>query len=44
MRYDEEALMETFDRWDRQDRRQRFLQRMERKFYVKYRLAQNHRG
>jgi len=44
MRYDEDALMETFDRWDRQDRRQRFLRRMERKFYVKYRLAQNQRG
>ena len=43
MRYDEEALMETFDRWDQRQRRQRFLQRMERKFNAKYRLAHNQR-
>jgi|GEM_PF-1645791 hypothetical protein len=41
MSYDEDALMETFDRWDRQERRQRFLRRMERKFYTKYRLVQS---
>lgn len=41
MSYDEDSLMETFDRWDRQERRQRFLRRMERKLYAKYRLANN---
>ncbi|MGH7142133.1 MAG: hypothetical protein ACREF5_01510 [Candidatus Saccharimonadales bacterium] len=43
MRYDEDTLMENFDRWDNQERRQRFLRRMERKFYAKYRLVQNRR-
>ncbi len=38
MGYDEDELMETFDRWDHQERRQRFLRRMERKFYAKYHL------
>ena len=43
MGYDEDALMETFDKWDHQQRRQRFLRRMERKFYTKYHLAQDRR-
>jgi hypothetical protein len=42
MQYNEDALMDTFDRWDQQERRQRFLRRMERKFYAKYHLAHDH--
>ena len=43
MSYEEDTLMETFDRWDDQERRLRFLRRMERKLYAKYHLAQSHR-
>jgi hypothetical protein len=37
MSYDEEILMETFDRWNARDRRQRFLARMEHKLNAKER-------
>jgi hypothetical protein len=43
MSYEEDTLMESFDRWDDQERRLRFLRRMERKFYSKYHLAQSRR-
>lgn len=35
MRYDEEGLMASFDKWDSQERRQRFLRRMEHKLNAK---------
>ena len=35
MYYDEEQLMETFDKWDNRYRRQRFLNKMERKLRIK---------
>lgn len=35
MRYDEDAMMETFDKWDDRARRQRFLRRMEHKLNAK---------
>jgi len=35
MSYDEENLMETFDKWDDRDRLKRFVRRMEHKFNAK---------
>ena len=35
MYYNEDALMESFDKWDSQQRRQRFLKRMEHKLNAK---------
>ncbi len=35
MSYDEDELMETFDKWDDRDRRKRFVSRMERKLNAK---------
>ena len=35
MYYNEEALMESFDKWDNRERRQRFLRRMEHKLNAK---------
>lgn len=35
MYYDEEELMETFDKWDNRDKRARFLRRMEHKLNAK---------
>jgi hypothetical protein len=35
MYYDEESLMETFEKWDSRDRRERFLKRMEHKLNAK---------
>ncbi len=35
MYYDEDALMESFDKWDSRERRQRFLRRMEHKLNAK---------
>ncbi len=35
MSYDEEMLMESFDKWDDRDRRERFIRRMEHKLHVK---------
>jgi hypothetical protein len=35
MYYDEDALMESFDKWDNRERRQRFLRRMEHKLNAK---------
>jgi hypothetical protein len=35
MSYDEELLMETFDKWDDRDRRARFVRRMEHKLNAK---------
>ena len=33
--YDEDTLMESFDKWDSRERRQRFLRRMEHKLNAK---------
>lgn len=33
--YNEEQLMETFDKWDSRARRERFLKRMEHKLHSK---------
>ena len=33
--FDEDTLMDTFDKWDNRVRRQRFLRRMEHKLHVK---------
>lgn len=33
--FDEETLMQTFDRWNDRDRRHRFLRRMEHKLHSK---------
>ena len=33
--YNEEQLMETFDKWDNRVRRERFLRRMEHKLHSK---------
>jgi hypothetical protein len=35
MTYDEDRLMETFDKWDSRDRRKRFIRRMEHKLNAK---------
>ena len=35
MYYDEDTLMESFDKWDNRERRQRFLRRMEHKLNAK---------
>lgn len=35
MKFDEEAFMNTLDRWDSRVRRDRFLKKMERKLYKK---------
>jgi hypothetical protein len=35
MSYDEESLMETFDKWDDRSRRERFVRRMEHKLNAK---------
>ena len=35
MHYNEEALMEAFDKWDSRDRRTRFIRRMEHKLNAK---------
>lgn len=35
MTYDEDNLMETFDKWDDRDRRERFIRRMEHKLNSK---------
>lgn len=43
MYYDEDALMESFDKWDDRDRRERFLKRMEHKLNVKERQTRHHR-
>jgi hypothetical protein len=37
MDYNEDAFMENFDKWDDQDRRDRFLKRMEHKLNAKER-------
>lgn len=43
MYYNEDALMESFDKWDNRERRQRFLRRMEHKLNSKeHRLAYGH--
>jgi len=40
--YDEDMLMESFDKWDNRERRQRFLRRMEHKLNAKeYHIAEN---
>lgn len=42
MVYDEDMLMESFDKWDNRERRQRFLRRMEHKLNAKeYRYSQD---
>ncbi|HXR49581.1 MAG TPA: hypothetical protein VN778_00965 [Verrucomicrobiae bacterium] len=33
--FDEEMLMENFDRWNDRDKRERFLRRMEHKLHAK---------
>lgn len=33
--YDEDKLMELFDRWNQKDQRERFLRRMEHKLHAK---------
>lgn len=44
MSYDEDTLMESFDKWDNRERRQRFLRRMGHKLHAKeYRLASSRR-
>ncbi len=41
--YDEEQLMESFDKWDSRERRSRFLRRMEHKLRAKeLRFAYKH--
>ncbi len=35
MTYDEDMLMDTFDKWDDRDRRERFVRRMEHKLNSK---------
>jgi hypothetical protein len=35
MIYDEDALMESFDKWDNRAKRERFLKRMEHKLNAK---------
>ncbi len=35
--FDSDALMETFDKWDSKDKRERFLKRMEHKLNAKER-------
>jgi hypothetical protein len=35
MSYDEDQLMESFDKWDDRERRERFIKRMEHKLYIK---------
>ena len=35
MHYNEESLMESFDKWDDRDRRERFIRRMEHKLNAK---------
>lgn len=35
MKYDEDTLMDTFDKWDNRARRERFVRRMEHKFNAK---------
>jgi hypothetical protein len=35
MYYDEDALMDSFDKWDSRDKRERFIRRMEHKLYAK---------
>lgn len=39
---DADALMETFDKWDSRERRERFLRRMEHKLNIKERSASRH--
>lgn len=39
MQYDSQAFMDTFDRGDERERRQRFIRRMEHKLHAKERLA-----
>ena len=44
MHYNEESLMEAFDKWKEDDRRERFFHRMEHKLNVKERkFSQSHR-
>jgi len=38
MYYDEESLMDTFDKWDDREKRERFIRRMERKLRSKSRF------
>lgn len=40
MAFDTDALMDTFDKWDSRERRERFLRRMEHKLNAK----EHHRG
>jgi hypothetical protein len=35
MSYEEESLMDTFDKWDSRDKRERFVRRMEHKLRSK---------
>jgi hypothetical protein len=43
MVYDEDMLMEIFDKWDNRDRRQRVLKRLEHKLNAKEsRVAHGH--
>ena len=35
MYYDEDALMESFDKWDNRVKRERFLKRMQHKLHAK---------
>ena len=37
MSYDEDELMETFDKWDNNQRRRNFIARMEHKLHAKER-------
>lgn len=37
MHYNEESLMESFDKWDDRERRERFIKRMEHKLNLKER-------
>ncbi len=44
MHYNEESLMDTFDKWDDRDRRERFIRRMEHKLNVKeHKFSQSQR-
>lgn len=39
MIYDEDALMDSFDKWDSRVKRERFLKRMEHKLHSKEQRA-----
>jgi hypothetical protein len=41
MHYNEDALMESFDKWDDRDRRDKFLKRMEHKLHAKEQYSRN---